>query len=101
MQRSSALLLWFVLVGLLVASGIFHFHFAGPAGMTPIIILALLTYGTGIAIAGGELRRAFLAMCTLLIGALAFYKYSEFGLASVNGAVAALGIGSLPEVTNG
>lgn len=38
---------------LFIASGIFHVHFAGPAGMAPILILALLTYVTGLAVAGG------------------------------------------------
>ena len=86
---------------LLAASGIFHFHFAGPAGMAPILLLALLTYVTGIAIAGGKARRLFIATCTLVVGSLAFYKYSDFGLASLGAAAAAFGLGSLPEAIGG
>lgn len=82
---------------LLATSGVFHFHFAGPAGMAPILVLAALTYVTGIAIAGGQARRLFVALCTLLVGALAFYKYSEFGLESIHAVATALGMGSLSE----
>ena len=82
---------------LLGASGIFHFHFAGPAGMAPILLLALLTYVTGIAIAGGKARRLFVATCVLVVGSLVFYKYSNFGLASLGAVTEAVGIASLPD----
>jgi alginate O-acetyltransferase complex protein AlgI len=86
---------------LLIASGVFHFHFAGPAGMAPILILALLTYGTGLAIAGGHARRLFIAICTLIVGSLLFYKYSEFGLNLVTEGLGALGLDSLPTTLTG
>lgn len=35
---------------LLVASVVFHYHFAGPAGMAPIIILGVITYCVGLVI---------------------------------------------------
>jgi len=85
---------------LLAASGVFHFHFAGPAGMAPILLLALLTYVTGIAIAGGKARRSFIAACTLIVGSLLFYKYSSFGLASLSELESLLGIEALPEQLN-
>jgi alginate O-acetyltransferase complex protein AlgI len=80
---------------LLLSSGVFHFHFAGPAGMAPILVLAMLTYGTGIAIAGGHARRLFIATCTCVIGALVFFKYSDFGLATVDYGMTVFGVGSL------
>ena len=30
----------------LTASAIFHYHFAGPAGITPIIIMAVITFAS-------------------------------------------------------
>lgn len=65
---------------LLAASVTFHWHFAGPAGVTPILILAVLTYATGLAISRGASRAAFTVTCTIVVGALLFYKYSDFGL---------------------
>ena len=78
------------LVVLAIASAAFHWHFAGPAGVAPIIVLALCTYGAGIALGGVAGRRAlFVAACGLAIGALGFYKYSEFLLAMLGSALAA------------
>jgi alginate O-acetyltransferase complex protein AlgI len=63
---------------LLVASAVFHYHFAGPAGMAPILLLACGTYAVGI----GALRLPRVSPSTvlvvLLVGCLGFYKYSEF-----------------------
>jgi alginate O-acetyltransferase complex protein AlgI len=63
---------------LLACSAVFHYHFAGRAGMTPIIILGILTYLAA-------LRPVRLGSWTgpgllivLLVGTLAFYKYSRF-----------------------
>ncbi len=70
---------------LLAASAVFHWHFAGPAGMAPILVLAVITYAVGIGIATGVRRGAFVAACVTLVGALAFYKYSEFGAGSLAG----------------
>jgi alginate O-acetyltransferase complex protein AlgI len=67
---------------LLGASAVFHYHFAGPAGMTPIILLAIMTYGIGRGAAGASGRRLFAGALVVLVGALAFYKYSEFFLRS-------------------
>jgi len=63
---------------LLAASAVFHYHFAGPAGMTPIIILAILTYT--VALVPWRLGRwsGTALMITLLVGALTFYKYGRF-----------------------
>jgi alginate O-acetyltransferase complex protein AlgI len=67
---------------LLVCSVVFQYHFAGPAGMAPIIVLAVVTYFTGLGIAAGRAARAFGATVLLLVAALAFYKYSGFALRS-------------------
>lgn len=68
---------------LLGASVVFHWHFAGPAGMAPIILLAVVTYAVGIGQAAAWGRRLFGATIALIVGALAFYKYSEFGAEGV------------------
>lgn len=77
---------------LLCASAIFHYHFAGPAGMVPIIILAIMTYGVGLLLShrGRAVRAparrpaawAFTVSSVVLVGALAFYKYSGLLLQS-------------------
>jgi alginate O-acetyltransferase complex protein AlgI len=63
---------------LLAASLVFHWRFAGPAGMAPIFVLALLAWTTGLALAGGGSRAVFVAATTAIVGSLAFYKYSGF-----------------------
>jgi alginate O-acetyltransferase complex protein AlgI len=68
---------------LLAASLVFHWYFAGPAGMAPIFVLALLAWTTGLALAGGGSRALFVAACTVIVGSLAFYKYSEFFAANL------------------
>src|SRR5262245_8844034 len=72
---------------LLVASAVFQYHFAGSAGMAPIIVLALLTYLA--ALVSWPVRRPSFAtiVVVVLVGALAFYKYSEFLLRSASGLV--------------
>jgi alginate O-acetyltransferase complex protein AlgI len=65
---------------LLLASAVFHYHFAGPAGMAPIIVLGTLTYSTALALSANRAPRAFPAACVLVAGALAFYKYSGFAV---------------------
>lgn len=68
---------------LLIASVVFHYHFAGPAGMAPIIVLAVLTYIMALLLSGGRVqRRGFQAICLLVAGALVFYKYSGFAVAN-------------------
>ena len=53
---------------------IFHAHFAGPAGMAPIIGMMIATYFAGVS---GR-RGASLAAMALCVGALCFYKYAYF-----------------------
>lgn len=50
----------------------FHAHYAGPAGMAPIIALAILVY-----LAFGKNRIWRLSVIALCVGALIYYKYSE------------------------
>jgi alginate O-acetyltransferase complex protein AlgI len=63
---------------LLAASLVFHWYFAGPAGMFPIVLLGFLTYVAGLSVARPNGRIRFLLTCGCLVGALAFYKYAEF-----------------------
>jgi alginate O-acetyltransferase complex protein AlgI len=76
---------------LLAASSVFHWYFAGPAGMAPIVLLAVWTYAAG----RWRVRDRvawFAASCVLLVGALAFYKYSEFAARSLAAAASAAGL---------
>jgi len=59
---------------LAVACVVFHAHFAGPAGMAPIIVLMIITYLTGLT----RSRAACLATMALCVSALCFYKYAFF-----------------------
>jgi alginate O-acetyltransferase complex protein AlgI len=63
---------------LLAASLVFHWRFAGPAGMAPIVVLAILAWTTGLALASGGSRAVFVAAVSAIVGSLAFYKYSGF-----------------------
>ncbi len=67
---------------LLAASAVFHYHFAGPAGMTPIIALAILTYATALRTPRRAGPSMFAVTAVVVVGALVFYKYSEFLLRS-------------------
>lgn len=61
--------------GLLLAGcAIFHTHFAGPAGVAPILILGVVTYFAG----RSQNRNACLAGIILSVLALVFYKYAGF-----------------------
>jgi alginate O-acetyltransferase complex protein AlgI len=53
---------------------IFHTHFAGPAGVVPIIILGVITYLT----ARTRNPLACAASIILCVAALCFYKYTSF-----------------------
>jgi alginate O-acetyltransferase complex protein AlgI len=59
---------------LAAACAVFHMHFAGPAGVAPIIVLMIVTFFAG--------RTASPAVCTaamlLCVAALCFYKYTFF-----------------------
>ena len=59
---------------LLLACVTFHYHFAGPAGMLPIIALAIVTYALGLT----RNRIACAAGIVLSVLALCFYKYAYF-----------------------
>jgi alginate O-acetyltransferase complex protein AlgI len=59
---------------LLAGCAVFHYHFAGPAGVLPIIILGSVTY-----LAGLSRRRLLCGLAiALAVLALAFYKYTLF-----------------------
>lgn len=61
-------------VWLLAGCFIFHYHFAGPAGVFPIIVLSLLTFGAALT------QRGWLIVAAIVldVSALAFYKYFHF-----------------------
>lgn len=59
---------------LLVGSAVFHTHFAGPAGVVPIILLGITVY-----FLGKSNRPAFhIAGIALSVATLFFYKYTLF-----------------------
>jgi alginate O-acetyltransferase complex protein AlgI len=62
--------LWFLAAACLT----FHAHFAGPAGMAPIICLMIITYAAG---RTGS-RRGCLAAMAVCLAALCVYKYADF-----------------------
>jgi alginate O-acetyltransferase complex protein AlgI len=68
---------------LLIACAAFHTHFAGPAGVLPIVVLAGLTYAAG----RWRNRYACGAVIVLCVLALVFYKYTRFLCTAVVGAV--------------
>jgi alginate O-acetyltransferase complex protein AlgI len=69
---------------LLMSCITFHYHFAGPAGVVPIIALGLTTYFAGL-IGGRFVTSLGIAACVL---ALVFYKYLVFLLTSTLGLLA-------------
>ena len=66
-----ATLRWWFLAG---ACTVFHAHFAGPAGMAPIIVLMAITYAAGFT----RNRWACLAAIIACALTLCFYKYALF-----------------------
>src|SRR5438309_11964252 len=72
------------LLVLLVACAVFHTHFAGPAGVLPIVVLAVVTYVVGLS----RRRRLCQAGICLSVAALVFYKYFKFLCTEVLGAAA-------------
>jgi len=80
------------LVWLLVTCAVFHTHFAGPAGVIPIVVLAVLTYLIGLS------RQRWLCVLGIAacVASLLFYKYIGFlclnviGLFSASAGQAAL-----------
>lgn len=73
---------------LLLGSAVFHHHFAGPAGMAPIIVLGALTWMAGLRMRAAEPVPWFRLAMASVVGALIFYKYSELFL---DGALSLLG----------
>jgi alginate O-acetyltransferase complex protein AlgI len=59
---------------LAVACAVFHWHYAGPAGVKPIVVLMLITYVAGIS----RMRWACVLGMVISVLALCFYKYSLF-----------------------
>jgi alginate O-acetyltransferase complex protein AlgI len=76
---------------LAVACAVFHWHFAGPAGVKPIIVLMIITYLAGIS---GRRWASAVAM-TAAVGALCFYKYSMFLIGSAVAPISAPLAGAL------
>ncbi len=71
-------------LGLLLAGCfVFHAHFAGAAGMLPIIVLSATTYLAGLS----RRRGVILAAMALPVLALVFYKYTHFAALGVVGMV--------------
>src|SRR4051794_27625033 len=71
---------WFVpvrrvrLFVLLIGCAVFHTHFAGPAGVIPVIILGVITYLVGLS----RNRPLCVAAIVLNAGSLIYYKYTRF-----------------------
>jgi alginate O-acetyltransferase complex protein AlgI len=66
---------------LLASSAVFHAHFAGPAGVLPIIAMAVITYFLGLKLedAAPEAKGAWLLLGLVVpVAGLAFYKYRVF-----------------------
>jgi alginate O-acetyltransferase complex protein AlgI len=72
---------------LLAVSAVFQLHFAGPDGMTPVLLLGALTYAAGLTPGGRPLAAV---TWVAVIGALVFYKYSDFLLENVAGMLPAV-----------
>jgi alginate O-acetyltransferase complex protein AlgI len=68
---------------LLLSCIIFHAHFAGPAGVLPIIVLSVITYSAGLT----RKKPYLIAAIVICASALVFYKYTTFLSAQVIGAV--------------
>jgi len=78
---------------LLAASAVFHWHFAGPAGVAPIIVMALAVFGVAMRLedAQGPARKRWYAAGVLIPAAgLCWYKYRVFFLTSVMAGLPAL-----------
>ena len=67
---------------LLSACAVFHWHFAGPAGVLPVVVLGTVTWFAGLS---GR-PKACLAGIWLCVLALVFYKYTAFLCRDVLGA---------------
>ena len=63
---------------LLAASAVFQYHFAGSAGMVPIIALATITFLVARAVGDGSRGWLFTPAWMVVVGALVFFKYQGF-----------------------
>jgi alginate O-acetyltransferase complex protein AlgI len=70
-------------IWLLVACATFHAHYAGPAGVLPIIVLGIMTYLAGLS---GHRKVCLFAIVACIV-ALCFYKYSVFFFSGVLGQI--------------
>jgi alginate O-acetyltransferase complex protein AlgI len=73
---------------LLTCSAIFHYHFAGPAGITPIIVMAVITFFLAQWMAKcppGSAKKKWVFTAALLVpvAGLLFYKYRALLLGSL------------------
>ncbi len=73
---------------LLIASAIFHYHFAGPAGITPIIVMAVITFFFALYLAQlpqeSPKKKWIFALALLVpVYGLLFYKYQHLLVTSV------------------
>lgn len=80
LARTAKIRLWI----LLLFCFLFHMHFAGAAGVAPIIVLAAITFSIGRA----NSRILFVIGITILTLALCHYKYSLFFIDEVFNALA-------------
>ncbi len=71
------------LVLLLVTCVVFHTHFAGPAGVVPVVVVGIATYLAGLT----RNKLACRAGIVLAVAALVFYKYTRFLCLDVLGGV--------------
>jgi alginate O-acetyltransferase complex protein AlgI len=77
------------LAWILLASLVFQYHFAGPAGMLPIAALAAFTYAVALA----PRTRGLTALAMVIVaGALVAYKYADFLIANLRVPLYVLGV---------
>jgi alginate O-acetyltransferase complex protein AlgI len=67
---------------LILGCGVFHYHFAGPAGVIPIAAIGVATYLAALT----RRRLACVAGIIMCAAALGFYKYAVFFCTEVAGA---------------
>jgi alginate O-acetyltransferase complex protein AlgI len=77
---------------LLIVSVVFQVHFAGPAGVAPIALLAVLTYVTALWTPRRSGPSWYTATGLIVVGALVFYKYATFLLQAVSMLAARAGV---------
>ncbi len=84
----------------LAASAFFHGHFAGPAGVLPIVVMAVVVYAVALQLAAatGDKRPAWYRLGLFVpVAGLFYYKYRVLLLGSLIGVLPALkgGLGAL------